>query len=55
MERNGMAGLFNVNGSVTGLTSGARQFRLPTLYPFPKLDQRGPARGAAMKFQADWL
>ena len=50
MERNGMAGLFNVNGSVTGLTSGARQFRLPTMNPFPKLDQRGiaPADGAAL-------
>ena len=50
MERNGIAGLFNVNRSVTGLASGGRQFRLPTMNPFPKLDQRGtaPADGAAL-------
>ena len=50
MERNGMAGLFNVNRSVTGPASGARQFRLPTMSPFPKLDQRGtaPVAGAAL-------
>jgi len=47
MGRNGIAGLFNVNRSVTGLGSGVRQWRLPTLNPFPKLDHRAtrPADG----------
>ena len=40
MERTGIAGLFSVNRSVTGLDSGARLFRLPTSNSFPKLDQR---------------
>ncbi len=50
MTRNGIAGLFNVNRSVTGLGSGARQFRLPTLNQFPKLEQRGvrPAAGGTL-------
>ena len=43
MERNGIAGLFNVNRSVTGLASGGRQFQLPMSNPFPKLDSRTPA------------
>jgi len=45
--RNGIAGLFNVNRSVTGLGSEVRQFRLPTLNSFPKLDRRAsrPATG----------
>ena len=40
MERTGIAGLFSVNRSVTGLDSGARLMRLPTSSSFPKLDQR---------------
>ena len=50
MERNGIAGLFNVNRSVTGLGSGVRQFRLPTLNPFPKLDHQAtrPAAGGML-------
>ena len=50
MNRTGIAGLFNVNRSVTGLGSGVRQFRLPTLNPFPKLEQRGvrPAAGGTV-------
>ena len=48
--RNGMAGLFNVNRSVTGLGSGVRQFRLPTLNPFPKFEQcvSPPAAGGTV-------
>lgn len=45
--RTGMAGLFNVNRSVTGLGSGGRHFRLPTLNSFPKLDQRVTPPAAA--------
>src|SRR5262245_4138155 len=40
MGRDGIAGLFNVNGSVKNLGGEARQLRLPTISPFPKLDQR---------------
>jgi hypothetical protein len=37
MARKDMAGLFSVNGSLTNLDGGARQLRLPTMSPFPKL------------------
>jgi len=38
MTRDGIAGLFNVNRSVTSLGSEARQFRMPNLNPFPRLE-----------------
>ena len=40
MERNGIAGVFNVNRSVTGLVGVARQLRLPSQQTFPRLDAR---------------
>lgn len=40
MARNDKADLFNMNRSVTSLAHESRQFRLPTMSPFPKLDQR---------------
>ncbi|MCG3147615.1 MAG: hypothetical protein PCFJNLEI_01055 [Verrucomicrobiae bacterium] len=40
MGREAIAGLFNVNRSVTNVGGEARQMRLPTMSPFPKLDQR---------------
>ena len=40
MGRDGIAGLFNVNRSVTNFGGEARQMRLPTMSQFPKLDQR---------------
>ena len=36
--RNGIAGLFSVNRSVTDLVSSGRRFQLPTLNFIPKLD-----------------
>ena len=40
MARDGMAGLFSVNRSVTSLANESRQLRLPTMNQFPKLNQR---------------
>ncbi|MEI6084852.1 MAG: hypothetical protein WCS70_11180 [Verrucomicrobiota bacterium] len=40
MGRDGIAGLFNANRSVTNFGGEARQMRLPTMSQFPKLDQR---------------
>jgi len=40
MARDGIAGLFNVNRSVTSLGSAARHFQTSIINPFPKLDQR---------------
>ena len=40
MARDKMAGLFNVNRSITSLASASRPLRLPTVHPFPKLNQR---------------
>ena len=50
MTRDGIAGLFNINRSVTSLGSGARLFRLPSLNPFPKMDSRTarPAAGGTL-------
>ena len=49
MGRDGMAGLFNVNRSVTNVGGEARQFRLPTTSQFPKLDQRIVRQSAAAR------
>jgi len=40
MGRDGIAGLFNVNRSVTNFGGESRQMRLPTMSQFPKLDHR---------------
>ncbi len=37
MARKDIAGLFNVNGSLTNPDGGARQLQLPAVNPFPKL------------------
>jgi hypothetical protein len=47
MSRNGMAGLFNVNRSVLNVGEESRQFRLPTMNVFPKLDQTAVRHSAA--------
>lgn len=39
MARNDMAGLFNVNRSVTSLAAESRQLRLPAMHSFSKLRQ----------------
>jgi hypothetical protein len=41
MARKDMAGLFNVNRSVTSLGGESRPLRLPTMSQFPKLNQKG--------------
>lgn len=41
MARKDMAGLFNVNRSVTSLGGESRPMQLPTRSQFPKLNQKG--------------
>jgi hypothetical protein len=40
MANDGIMGFLNVNRSLTNLGDESRRFRLPTMNPFPKLDQR---------------
>lgn len=49
MSRNGIAGLFNVNRSVTNVGDEARQFRLPTMQSIPSLDQHSVRRNPAIQ------